>query len=194
MCLESHFDIIGNWKLIVGHLDIYYAKKGIKFFVCVEVRFLVEKWIIYEAHIFRKSLVRTCRLETNSLCLITRLRVNKNFYNLIIFIEINLNVWYLCAHPVMTSITFILEDLTVNKNSVTHLVSMFQMISFFRILRSWKARISHRSFSPHIHVLKSLKCLEISDLVRNWKKPKNYFSWWRKFSYAKWNYQYSYTN
>jgi len=43
MCLASHFDIIDNTKLIAGHRDIYYAKKILNSFVCVEVRILVEK-------------------------------------------------------------------------------------------------------------------------------------------------------
>jgi len=43
MCLASHFDIIENSKLIVGHRDIYYAKKILNFFVCVEVRILVAR-------------------------------------------------------------------------------------------------------------------------------------------------------
>ena len=34
-------------------------------FVCVKVRILVEKWNIYEAHIFRWPLLQKCRLETN---------------------------------------------------------------------------------------------------------------------------------
>jgi len=32
MCLARYFDNIENWKLIVGHRDIYYAKKNIKCF------------------------------------------------------------------------------------------------------------------------------------------------------------------
>ena len=40
---------------------------------------IVEKLNIYEDHIFPRSLLQTCRLETTSLCLNTRLRVNKKF-------------------------------------------------------------------------------------------------------------------
>ena len=50
ICLESHFDIIESWKLIVGHRDIYYAKNILNSFDWVEVRILVEKWNINEAH------------------------------------------------------------------------------------------------------------------------------------------------
>jgi len=47
---------------------------------------------MYDAHILPRQLHQTCRLETNSLCLNTRLRVNKYFKIHINFIEINVNV------------------------------------------------------------------------------------------------------
>ena len=59
---------------------------------------------MYEAHIFPRPVQQTCRLETTSLCLSTRLGVKKNFKIHIFFIEININVCLLCAHQVMTSI------------------------------------------------------------------------------------------
>ena len=43
------------------------------------LEFRVKKWHKYEAHIFPKPLQQTCRLETTSLCLNTRLNVNKKF-------------------------------------------------------------------------------------------------------------------
>jgi len=43
MCFVSHFDIIESCKLIVGHGVIYYSKKILNSFVCVEVRILEEK-------------------------------------------------------------------------------------------------------------------------------------------------------
>jgi len=70
--------------------------------------------------------------------------------------------------------SFILEDLTVNIKSVTHLVFMFQLILFFRILRSWKARISHRSIWTKWYVVNSFRWLEAINRVRNWNKVKNY--------------------
>ena len=51
----------------------------INYFGCVEVRILVEKWNIFEANIFPRSLVQTSWLEKTSLCLNTRLSVNKKF-------------------------------------------------------------------------------------------------------------------
>ena len=80
-CLASHLDIIESWRLIVGKRAIYYAKNILNPFVSVEVRILVETWNIYEAHIFRKPLLQTCRFETTSLCLNYRLRINTKFVN-----------------------------------------------------------------------------------------------------------------
>ena len=102
--LASHFDIIESWVLIVGHRDIYYAKKNLNTFVCVEVWFLVLKLNVYEGHIFPRILLQTCRMETASLCIITRLLLKRNFQILIIIIEIHINVCVLFAHHVMTSI------------------------------------------------------------------------------------------
>jgi len=130
-CLASHFDIIESWKLNVGHRDIYYAKKILNSFVCVEVRIIVEKLNVYEGHIFPSPFLKTCRLETTSLYLNTRLFVNKNFQILKIFIEINLNFCLLCAHHVIKSLILHTRDLTVNKKSVTHFVSCFSWFYFF---------------------------------------------------------------
>ena len=104
MCLVRQFDIIGTWKVNVVHRDIFYAKKILNIFVSAEDKILVKKWNLYEAHIFPRPLHQTCRLETISFCLNTRLRVNKKFNNSQIFIEINVNFCLLCAYQVMTSI------------------------------------------------------------------------------------------
>ena len=104
--------------------------------VCVEVRIIVEKLNVYEGHIFPSPFLKTCRLETTSLYLNTRLFVNKNFQILKIFIEINLNFCLLCAHHVIKSLILHTRDLTVNKNSVTHLVFIFRLTFIFRILRT----------------------------------------------------------
>ena len=108
------------------------------------LEFIVKKWNMYEAQIFPRQLQQKCRLETTLLCLNTGLSVNKYFKIHINFIEINVNVCLLCAHHVMTSIILYTRE-PVNKNSVTHLVFMFQLTFIFRILRSWKARFSHHS-------------------------------------------------
>ena len=124
----------------------------------MEVRELVEKWNIYDAHIFTRSIVRTFSLESTSLCLHTRLRVIKKFPNSHYFFEINVKVLLLCAQLVMTSVIRHSQRLNCQYKVCYAHGFMFQLI-FFRILRSWKARFSHRSISPHevwtkeVHVL-----------------------------------------
>jgi hypothetical protein len=119
----------------------------------VEVSYLVEKWNNYDAQIFSRSLVQKCSLESTSLCLHTRLRVNKKFKNSHYFFEININFWLLCAHLVMTCI--ILHSRRPNcQANVCYALGFYVLNFFFRILRIWKARFSHRSFSPPGYVLK----------------------------------------
>ena len=139
----------------------------------MEVRYFVEKKNIYDAHIFTRSLVQTCSLESTSLFLHTRLRVNKKFPNShYFFFEININVWMLYSQIVITSIILHSRRPNCQKKSVMHLVFMFPLI-FFRILRSWKARFSHRSISPPRYVLKRFRYLEVINRVRKWNKVKN---------------------
>ena len=101
--------------MIVGHRDIYYEKKILNSFVCVEDKILVQKCNVYEVHIFPRPLLQTCRLQTTFFCLITRLFVNNNFQIPIISIEINVKVCLLCDHHVTEGIILHIEDLTVNK-------------------------------------------------------------------------------
>ena len=70
--------------------------------------------------------------------------------------------------------SFILEDLTVNKKSVSYLVFMFQLTFIFLILRSWKARFHITPFHPTSYVLIRLMWLEVSNRVRNWNKVKKF--------------------
>jgi hypothetical protein len=62
---------------------VLYEKKNP--FVWVEVRILVEKWIIYEGKIFLRLLLQTCRFDTTYLCLNTRLSV-KDFSKFWLFL------------------------------------------------------------------------------------------------------------
>ena len=80
------------------------CKKILNFSYVWCLKFFVNKWNMYEAHIFPRLLKQTCRLETTLLCINTRLRVIKKFHNSHKFFEINVNVCLLCAHHVMTSI------------------------------------------------------------------------------------------
>ena len=125
------------------------CKKILNAFVCVEIRIHVEKFNIYEGHICQRPLLQTCRLETTSLCLNKRLCVNKHLQNLIIFIEINVIVFLLCAHHVMTSIILHTRRPNCQYKVCYALGFMFHLIFYFRILRSWKARFSHSSISHH---------------------------------------------
>jgi len=50
---------------------------------------------------------------------------------------------------------------------------MFQLI-FFRILGAEKQVFHVVPFRPSMYVLKSLRCLDVSNRVRYWNKVKNY--------------------
>ena len=113
----------------------------------MEVRILVEKWNMYEAHIFPRSLVQTCWFESNSLCLNTRLSVNKDFRNSHNFYWNLVNRRLLCAHPLMTSIIFHPRRPNTQENVSYVLDFLFQLMLNFRILWSWIARFSHRFIS-----------------------------------------------
>ena len=65
------------------------CEKILNIFVVLQVRILVEKWNVYEGHIFPRSFLQTCRFETISWYLNTNLLAKKNFQILIILIEIN---------------------------------------------------------------------------------------------------------
>jgi len=113
------------------------------------LEFFVKGWNMYEAHISLRPLQQICRLETTPLCLNTRLRVNKNFKIHINFIEINLNVSIFCSpgndkyNPSYSTTYLFIKGL------LRTWFLCFNWISFFCILRSWKARFSHHSISPN---------------------------------------------
>jgi hypothetical protein len=146
----------------------YIMRKKLNLLLCVQFRILVEKWNVCEGHILRIPLLQTCRLETTSLCLNTRLFLNKKFPNSHYFTEINVNVCLLCAHQAITSIIFNTRR-PVNKKSVTHLVFRFQLIFFFRILRSWKARFSHRCILHHEVCTQEFQVLGVQDSCKELK-------------------------
>jgi hypothetical protein len=136
----------------------------------VEVRYLVEKRNICDAHIFTRSLVQTCRLESTSLCLHTRLRVKNKFPNSHYLFYINANVWLLCAHLLMTSI-ILHSPKSVNKMSVMHLIFMFHLI-FFAFWGSDKLVFHIAPFRPTNYILKCFWYLEVRNRVRIWNKVK----------------------
>jgi hypothetical protein len=61
------------------------CEKILNAFVCVEIRIIVEKWNVYEIHIFPRPLLQIWRLEKTSFCLNTRLFLNKKFSNSLYF-------------------------------------------------------------------------------------------------------------
>ena len=84
-----------------GHI---LCKKILNFFICVEVRILSKKVkYVWSSH-FPEAITTNMQFGNDSLCLNTRLRVNKKFKIHIIVIPINVNVCLLCAHHVMSSI------------------------------------------------------------------------------------------
>ena len=104
MCLASHFENYRDLKSECWTSRHILCKKILNFFICVEVRILCKKVkYVWSSH-FPEDITKTCRLETNPLCLNNRLRVKKIFKIHINFNEINANVCLLCAHRVMTSI------------------------------------------------------------------------------------------
>ena len=148
MCLASLFDIMETWKMNVGHGDIYYAKKILNIFICVEVRILCKKVkYVWSSH-FPDAITTNMQIGNDSFVFKYPVTCKKNFKIHIHFIEINVNVCILCAHHVITSIILHTRS-PVNKISVTHLVFMFRLTFIFRILRSWKARFSNHSISPN---------------------------------------------
>jgi len=54
------FGTFAKLEMIVGHRDIYYAKKIINYFGRVEDIIFVEKINTYESHILPRTLVQTC--------------------------------------------------------------------------------------------------------------------------------------
>ena len=135
----------------------------------MEFRILCKKVKYYEAHIFSRSLQQTCRFETTPLCLNTRLRVKKNFKIHINFIEINVNVFLLCAHRVMTCIILHTRR-PVKKSLLRTWFLCFSWLSFSAFWEAEKHVIHITPFRPTSYVLMRLKWLEVSNRVRNWNK------------------------
>ena len=127
---------------------------------------------------------------------------------LVIFIDIYVTGWLLCAHPLMTSINFILEESTLNKTSVTYLISMFRLMFIFEFWLGKEQLIHISPFHSRNYVLMCLGSLEVSNRVSNWNKGKHFifvgsmlqicqlelpviitkFMWWFEFSrYFYWN-------
>jgi len=82
--------------------------------------------------------ISLCEFDTSNMPIGNTVNHKKIYDNhshfLVIFIVICVTVWFLCAHTLMTSIYFILEDPILKRTSVTYLIFMFRLMFIFRIL------------------------------------------------------------
>ena len=173
MCLASHFVIIEIWKLNAGHREIYYVKEILDIFIIVEVRILVVKRNMYEAHIFPRPLLQTSRLETTSLFLNTLLLVKKNFQILFFILKLMHKFAFMCS-PRNDKYN---PSYSKNKLSIKSLLRTwflcFSRFYFFHIWGAEKHVFHITPFCPTRYVLR-LKWFEVSNLVRNRNKVKNF--------------------
>ena len=84
--LFCEFNNLAIWNEGKTVIATYIMHKILNIFICVEARILVEKWNVYEGHIFQRPLLQTCRLETTSLSLNIRLLVNKKISKFSLFL------------------------------------------------------------------------------------------------------------
>jgi len=69
--------------------------------------------------------------------------------------------------------SFRLEDVTVNKSLLRAWFFCFSWFSYFAFWGAEKRVFHIVPFSPTRYVLKSFRCLEVSNRVTNWNKVKN---------------------
>ena len=69
--------------------------------------------------------------------------------------------------------SFRLEDVTVNKSRLRAWFFCFSWFSYFAFWGAEKRVFHIVPFSPTRYVLKSFRCLEVSNRVTNWNKVKN---------------------
>ena len=149
---------------------------------------------MYEAPIFPGPLQQSCSLETNPLCLNTRLHVKKNFKIHITFIEINVNLWLLCAHLVIKSI--IIHTRRPNWQKKLHYALGFYFSNdyFYRIWGAKSTIFTSFHFPPTRYVLKIFRLFDVSNRIRKWNKFKNIIYVGSKFQLCQLEIPISYTN
>ena len=132
---------------------------------------------IYYAHIFTRTLVQTCSLESTSLCLHTRLHVKKfpNSHNF--FWNLSKRLTVMCSPRNDKYNPSFWRPICWFK--VCYALGFYVSADFlFRILRSWKARFSHRSISPHEVCTKDSKVLGGHNSSKELKwRNKRHFCW-----------------
>jgi hypothetical protein len=148
-----------------------------------------------KAHIILRSLVQPCRLENISLCFNTRLSVNKHFKFLIIFIEICVTVWLLCAHPLMKRIIFHTRITNIPENvSYVYHISVSADVHFSHFEKLKNTHFTSLHFGPR-DLNYRFSAVWGSVIVRRSEiKTNTSFSWGRYLKYANLKYRYSYTN
>ena len=128
----NYFGTLAIWEVTVQYRDNYYAKKN---FECLDVRILVEKWNTYDYHIFPRSLLHKCWLESIFFKYPIECKIKLNIF--IIFNYIKVNFWLLWAHPLMTSI--ILHSPRPNTQEIVSYVLGFCVSADVHISQFWGA-------------------------------------------------------
>ena len=81
MCYASNFDIIETWKVNVGNRDIYYAKKTLNFFICVQFRILCKNVkYVWSSH-FPEGITTNMQLGNDSFVFEYPVTCKKKFQN-----------------------------------------------------------------------------------------------------------------
>jgi hypothetical protein len=149
-------------------------KKILNYFGCVEVRILVEKWNIHEAHIFQSSLVQLRWLETTSLCLNTRLNVIKKFSNYhYIYWNLGNRLSFMCSPPNDKCNLSYSRTQHSRKRQLRTWFLCFSWCSFFAFWAAEKQLFHISPFRSKSYVLKSFVCFDVSNRVSNWYKGKH---------------------
>ena len=155
--------------MIVGDRYIFLRKKIELFPMCGCSSSCRKVKYIWKSH-FSRSLVQTCWMETTSLCLNTRLRVNNRFSIVSIFIEIKVNVWLFCAQPLMIIIIFQTRIPNSMKLQLSSWFLCFNWCPFFAFWGAENHDIHIAPFRSTRYVQKSFRCLEVSYGVSNLMK------------------------
>ena len=136
MCLQVILTLSRPEKWMMD-IATYIMQKNVKFFICVEVRILCKRVkYVWSSH-FPEAITTNMQIGSDSFVFKYPVTCKKNFIILINFIEINVNVCFLCPHHVMTSI-ILRTRRPVNNKSVTNFfyVSAEFHFSHFKKLKS----------------------------------------------------------
>ena len=144
MCLPRNFDITENWKMIIGHRDTYNKRKYLIISNVWMLDILRKVKYIWCSH-FHEIISTNVQFGFDFFVITFPVMCKQKISKFSFFFKINVNVWLLRALDLMTSKSFILEDLTVNKMSVIYFVLCISWINFFAF---WGAEKQVFHFSP----------------------------------------------